>query len=257
METNANSKQLATLLNQAQAGFTGLIIRKKGQTRGGKLCGDDLVHVVVFAGFHYERLVQRSLDALPSISTEDVLEVAKKNGQTLSLTDIDTARNELQESFLATLSKTNHSSTAHVYEPLMVDEAGEKVTVRGCRVYQCVRGALDSEGYLQTCHCRECTGDPKAPLPGTIYLQGLKVWSTLLEPALNGPIPEPKSAPKTIAKNILRDLLPVGKYVSYALEPGTEFILRAGGAAHVEAAAAGFTVTAEMTQTLDKVLATN
>ena len=38
-----------------------------------------------------------------------------------------------------------------------------------------------------------------------------------------------KSKGKTIAKNLFRSFLPVGRYVSYRLEPGKDFSLKAGG----------------------------
>jgi hypothetical protein len=117
-----------------------------------------------------------------------------------------------------------------VYDALTVD--GENV--RSGRVYKCTGEA--------SCRCRHCTGDSKAPLPGTVYVQGLAIGHKVIEPAPNGPAPTPKSAPKTVAKNLLRSKLPVSRYVSYALEPGTDFLLRAGGAAAAEVTKAGIKI---------------
>jgi hypothetical protein len=245
METNANSKLLAALLADSRKGtFTGLITTKKGETKGRgaekKLYGDDTVHVCIVTGFKYDSLVKRSLDKLSSITDDMVL--AKEPG--LDAATIAEARAELVESFTKSLAGTNESTTDHVYDPLVVND----VDVRGSRVYKCVKGST-------ACHCRACTGDEKAPLDGTIYLQGLAVWSVVLTPAANGPVPAPKSAPKTLAKNALKSFLPVAKYVSYALEPGTSFILAAGGTAMAEATTKGFNVTDEIVDVVSKLVA--
>lgn len=72
------------------------------------------------------------------------------------------------------------------------------------------------------------------------------VSSKVLVAAPNGPVPASKSAPKTVAKDALKRHLPVSKYVSYRLVPGTDFVLRAGGAARAEAAKAGITIPAQV-----------
>jgi hypothetical protein len=252
MKTNANSILLATLLKKARRGtFTGLITRKVGEERGSKgaktTYGDDTVHVVLITGFSYEGLVQRSLEALPTVANADIVAEAEsqhirdKNGQPVTLADVATARAELEQSFRDTLAGTNESTMDHVYDPLVVD--GE--TVVGGRVYKCA----GSQGHVP-CHCRTCSGDNRAPKPGTIYLQGLKVFEEVLTPAPNGPVPKAQSAAKTLAKNLLRKRLPVRRYVSFRLEPGTEFILRAGGTVEVEVTDRGFVVTDDIVQIL-------
>lgn len=255
MSTNANSRIIADLLVQSQGlgtTFTGLVTTKKGETRGRGaaklLYGDDTVHAVIVAGFSYPRLVQRSLAALLATDLGTVLTAATVKGvmgyegrganavaRPLVLADLEAARDEMVASFEATLAGTNEATTDHVYEPLLVD--GE--TVKGARVYKCVAGNPDHE-----CKCRACTGDDSTPLPGTIYLQGLQIGSRVLAAAPNGPVPASQSAPKTVAKDLLRKGLPVGRYVSYALEPGTNFILAAGGAAALRADKDGVTLDA-------------
>jgi hypothetical protein len=256
METNANSKLLATLLSQAHIGFTGLITTKKPTVRGGVEYGNDQVHVTVFTGFRYDRLVQRSLDALPTLDAQKVVASLANKGHTVTLADVEMARAELKASFESSLAGTNEATTDHVYEPLVVvdETTGEKVTVRSGRVYKCVAGMMDENGTPRLCHCRNCTGDPKAPLPGTTYLQGLQVYSKVLTPAPNGPAPEPKSSAKTLAKNALKHQLPIGRYVSYALEPGTDFALRAGGTARIQAQNNGFVVTDDIVNLMAKAV---
>ena len=254
METNANSKILAVLLADAKVGtFTGLITTKKGDTRGRgadkKLYGNDQVHVVILTGFRYENLIQKSLDGLEGVTVDSVIEACAKRGQTVTAEDVILAKTELQESFTKTLEGTSTSTTDHVYDTLTVD--GEKV--RGSRVYKCVAGTPNEDGVPYVCKCRGCTGEEKAPLDGTIYLQGLQIFSQILTPAPNGPIPASNSAPKTVAKDEIRSQLPISRYVSYSLEKGTDFILNAGGTAAVKATQDGFIVTDEIVDILKKV----
>jgi hypothetical protein len=248
--TNANSSLIASVLGDARKGtFTGLITTKRGVTRGPKgskvTYGDDEIHTVILTGFKYENLVSRSLASLDDTSDADIVAKGAVDGKGNALTEADVAaaRLELRASFERTLNpdEESTSTTAHVYEPLVVD--GE--VVRGGRVYRCT-------GKPGGCHCRECSGDKRAPLDGTIYLQGLRIWGKVLTPAPNGPAPKPKSAAKTVAKNMLRRGLPVSRYVSYRLEPGTPFLLRAGGTAQVEAQTDGFKVTDAIVDVLSK-----
>jgi hypothetical protein len=240
LTTNANSQIVAALLASAGKGttFTGLVTRKQGVVRGGNTYGNDLVHTVIVTGFKYERLVARSLAALPGIKAEDIVARCAKKGQTITVKDVEDARNELTASFEATLAGENVSTTDNVYEPLVVN--GD--TVKAGRVYRCV---ADKSADGVVCKCRKCSGDEKQPVDGTIYVQGLRIWSEVLEAAPNGHWVT-KSAPKTIAKDALRHALPVGRYVSYRLEPGQDWILRAGGTAEVEATKKGFVVTDEL-----------
>jgi len=241
-ETNANSQIVAAILASAQKGtFTGLITTKKGTQRGPKgakvTYGDDTVHTVIYTGFKYDELVKRSLKALDSISDQAIVDQATDKGRDdIDLATVAQARAELVASFERTLdpNQESTSSTKHVYENLLVE--GE--TVRGGRVYRCTAPDLP-------CNCRACTGDKKSPLDGTVYLQGLRVWEKVLEPAANGHW-KTNSKAKTVAKNLLRRCTPVSKYVSYALEPGGSWLLRAGGTAAIEATDKGFLVTDEI-----------
>lgn len=249
--SNSNSDLLALLLGDARKGtFTGLITRKRGVDRGRgaarQTFGDDEVHVTILTGFRYENLVRRSLEQLRGLDLDAVLAEATAKGRVdgkgnlLTKADFENAKAELIASFERSLDDTQESTstTKDVFETLTLD--GE--TVRGARVYKCSGKA--------NCQCRNCTGDAKAPLPGTIYLQGLRIHETVITPAPNGPAPKPKSAAKTVAKNLLRSKLPVRRYVSYRLEPGTDFILRAGGTAEAEAVKHGFVATDDLLDTI-------
>jgi len=248
--TNANSNLIASLLADAKVGtFTGLVTTKRGTERGAAgnkvRYGDDTVHVVVFTGFKYEGLVQRSLNLLSTLSDTDILAEAQEKGikawqgrgknaveVELTLADVQEARADLVASYQRTLdpNQPSTSTTAHVYEPLVVD--GE--TVRGCRVY---KGQTPEA---------EAAGVETPAKPGTIYLQGLQVASKVLVAAVNGPVPKAQSAAKTVAKDLFVKHLPIRRYVSYRLEPGTDFLLRAGGTAEVEAEKDGIHFTPEI-----------
>ena len=243
--SNATSINTAAALAAANKGtFTSLVITKQGTLVGGVLYGDDTVCAVVVSGFRYEKLVQRSLDKLNGLTADDLaVAVGGLSGmdgrgkaalaRPVTIADAEAARDELAASFAATLAGTNESTTDHVYDPLVVD--GEPV--RGARVYKCVAGP----GH--DCRCRNCTGDARAPVPGQINLSGLAIGTVVLTPAVNGPAPAPKSGAKTVAKDALRRLLPISRYVSYRLDPtDNSWILKAGGSAARAATSAGIAV---------------
>ena len=250
--TNSLSPVLAANLASARKGtFTSLIIRKEGEERGtapNKLTyGDDLVQAVIITGFKYENLVAKSRDRLAGMTDADIDALVNKgytgwNGRGAKATevavtraDFDAARTELLDSFDKTLAGTNTSTTDHVYEPLTVN--GE--VVRGSRVY---------------------VGNPNgqdAATPGTVYLQGLKIGERVLDAAPNGPVPASQSAPKTVAKNVLRSRLPVSRYVSYKLDASTPgaWLLSVGGAAAAACDTNGVTLDADRVEAACDMLA--
>ena len=250
--SNANSDLIAHLLQEGRVGtFTGLIYTKKGVVRGGKVYGDDTTQYSLFTGFKYERLVQRSLELLDTI---DLDALVAASGGAFTKADADLALAEQRASFKRTLDPTQESAstTAHVYKPLIVNQVelddngkpvfdGGKVkqtnlTVRGSKVYKCVA----DEG--RKCHCRDCTGEKRAPLDETIYLDALVLHRTVKKAAVNGPAPKPNSKPKTLAKKAIGNTLPTAKYGRFILEPGTDFILKVGGTARLTAANDSYTV---------------
>ncbi len=213
MLTNANIPEVAQLIKDARtsANFTSLIIRRKGVRRGGKVYGDDKVHSVFITGFSYKRLCKRSLDSLTRIKSSDVLSDLQHLYTNMTLAHIVAARHDLREGLKRSTAGTNPISD--VFDPLRVN--GE--IVRGAKVYS---GPGNSS-------------DPRAPVPGTIYIQGLGVGHKILEKAANGPPPRPNYSMHTAIKNHIRWRLPVGRYVSYALTPGQDFELKIGGQAKI------------------------
>jgi hypothetical protein len=211
MKTNAKDQKLAGILAESRPGtFTGIVVRKVGETRGGVLYGDDLVRVTVRTGISYKNLVEKSLKVLNSLSATSICREAirlglrdVKTGKTVSIGDVYTAKQELQESFKKVVNdgKGTDEEKLTNFEPLEVN--GEKIT--GVRVYT----------------------NPDSDNHGSVYLMGLKMSETVLDWSPNGAIPAPKSAAKTLAKNLIKSKLPIGKFVRYRLNGN--FILRTGG----------------------------
>jgi hypothetical protein len=242
--TNAMSPLTAAEMAAARRGtFTGLIVPKVGRVVGGVRYNNDVVHVNLITGIVLSRLYQRSLDMLDSLNpTAIVLELDRLgrtagNGDPIRLTDVCKAIADLRASFERSLAGTNKSTNAHVFEPLVVD--GQ--VVRGAKVYRCVAGTG------RKCHCRACTGNPKAPVHGQINISGLILGETVVIPAPNGRAPARRSRADVVAKNFIRRKLPVGRYVTYRLDPSDFYCLRAGGAAALAATAGGVTFDADRT----------
>jgi hypothetical protein len=213
--SNVNEK-IASYLgeNMERNAIASLVYRKKGMVRGAstekKTYGDDLVSVVIITGFSYKDVVRKSMDMLINIKADDIVQEAAqkglvdKEGKPLTYSDAQRALLETWGSFERSLSEEDRGKPSSPFKPLEVD--GEYVP--GCRVY---------EG--------------ETAVPGTIYLSGLKVGEKVIEHSPNGPCPQPKSKAVSIAKRLVRNRLPVGRYVSYSLEPGTNFDLRIGNSA--------------------------
>jgi len=213
------------LQKQGSLQVASLIYTKKGVQRGPagnkQTYGDDRVAVTIVTGFRYHTVVKKSLEKLPAIRAQEIIDLARerdlktKEGNEIGFVDVQEALIELWDSFNQTLAGKNTSSTEEVFEPLEV----EGQTVPGAKVYT-------GEGD---------PNDPRAPVPGTVYLAGLKIREKVLEEAAN-PLPETRSKGKSIAKRLIREKLPVGRYVSYVLSPDSDFDLRVGNTGGISAA---------------------
>jgi hypothetical protein len=210
--SNTNNSMSAAALAAAMPActFSSIIYRKVGKEQGRgaakQVVGNDLVKQVFLLGFRYDNLCQRSLDVLATIDLTALLAEwgGTVGGHPIDLAGLEQARLEVEESLRLSRDGENDSTTDDVFEPFIVD--GE--TVRGGRVY---------------------VGGTASPV-GTLYIQGLLISSTTLE-AGNPAKPRAYREARTAAKDALRRLLPVGKYVSYRLTPEQEYILKVGGQA--------------------------
>ena len=122
-------------------------------------------------------------------------------------------RKGLLTAYAETLAGTNESTSEHVYDALTVD--GD--TVPGCKVYNGAGNAAD----------------PKAPIPGTVYLAGVVIASKVVEASANGDKLASKRGAVAVAKDFIeRELdLPARKYRTFRLLPGEAVSLKSGAVA--------------------------
>lgn len=217
------TKTLSEIGDLDQGTLASLIIRKKGVTRGPKtdrvVFGDDLVHVLLWTGFHYQSLVERSYRKLDEMwrkgdLVKTVYQELKGQGQDIFSEDILRAIQELNESFLKVLSGKGNDSAgpskehSSVWEPFKV----EGKLIRGSKVY------VGQD---------ESTDNRSTPAKGTIYMDGVKLGEKILDPSPNGPW-APNKKPKTLAKDLIRSWLPIGLYVRYCLDPANLIQVKVG-----------------------------
>lgn len=220
MTTNATDTILAENLSNistdglgvGQGTMVSIILRKKGTTVGTTTYGDDTVHVLVWTGFHYKALVERSLKKLDQLWDSgtlfrDLLKETIDHGVfDATIEDVSQAVQELRDSLHKVATGTVHDDDTEtrisVWEPLVVN--GEPVL--GAKVYKGSSPTIDK---------------------GTVYIDGVKLGEKILTKAKN-PKRVPKSKPKTVIKDILRDKLPVGLYVRYSLSKDRVISLSVG-----------------------------
>lgn len=215
MQTNATNSTAATILADLNAIDQGTLfsanIQKMGQIRGPKndkvLYGDDRVQVILWAGFSYMALIERSFKMLNhQVQRGGYIESLAKSTlevhEDCTIEDVCGALQETRSWFRRVLSRQEHAGTSSapmgIWEPLTVGG----VQVQGARVY---RGKANKN-------------DPRAPVPGAVYISGVKLGEVIVTPAANGQW-TPDSKPKTIAKQLLKESLPVGLYCQYRLDP--------------------------------------
>lgn len=219
MTTNATDQTLAENLSSistdglgvGQGTMVSIVLRKKGTSVGTTTYGDDTVHVLVWTGFHYKALVERSLKKLDQLWESgtlfrDLLKEAIDHGvYDATIEDVSLAVQELRDSLHKVANGTDYEDDKNrtsVWEPLVVN--GEPVL--GAKVYKGSSPTIDK---------------------GTIYIDGVKLGEKILAKALH-PKRVTKSKPKTVIKDILRDKLPVGLYVRYSLSKDRVISLSVG-----------------------------
>ena len=252
MNTNASdtniAKVLAELGDSGQGNIASFVVRKKGVERGPagdkKIYDNELVHVLVWTGFQYKALVERSsrkLEEMIAKSPHFLQELAQATidaGATdATIQDAAEALQEIQAHFHHVLEGRSAGPDdafddlpESVWEPLKADG----VAVKGVKVY---RGPAR-------------TDDPRAPKPGSVYLDGVKLGEKVIEEALPWTT---KQKPKTVAKTLIRTGLPVGLYVRYALGPDALPTLKVGKDASEAAKVAGVAVDPDRIRLLFKI----
>lgn len=248
MQTNSTHGMAASVLSEVGSLDSGTLafitVHKKGETRGKgtskQVYGDDIVHVLVWTGFSYEALVQRAIKKLEAVEGLHplLLAEAQKIDPFVTLDDVCLAVQELRTSLYKVVSEPSGrvpatpEETDSVWEPLIVD--GTKI--RGSKVYV---GKGDPT-------------KPGGPKPGTIYVDGVKLGQVTVTPAPNGHWKK-DSKSKTVVKEVLKDMLPVGLYVRYSLEPDRVLAIKVGKDASAAAVAAGIPINPEAIRSLFKV----
>lgn len=245
MTTNATDATLAENLSNistdglgvGQGTMVSAVLRKKGVTVGTTTYGDDVVHVLVWTGFHYKALVERSLKKLDQLWNSGTLfrdllkEALDRNMYDATLEDVSVAVQELRDSLVrVSRGSAEHNDSAtgvSVWEPLIVN--GEPVL--GAKVYQGSSPTIDK---------------------GTVYIDGVKLGEKIIRKADN-PKRIPKSSPKTVIKDILRSKLPVGLYVRYSLNPKNLESIEIGNNAATSSKMAGVTVDPATIRSLFKI----
>jgi hypothetical protein len=181
-----------------------LVGAERGRGADRKRYGDAVISVTLKSS-RYDNLLTGSLAALPVINRGPL-------DARFGAAAVTEALLRVEASLQASLAGENKSTSAHVYAPV-VDASGE--TIPGCKVY--VGGGDPS--------------DPRSPVPGTLYVQGVRVAQRVTTPAPNGPGPPAKSSPVVAATAAIRATLPIGAWRQYRLLPGDagEFTVSAEG----------------------------
>lgn len=214
MQTNTTdvktASALSDLVGMDQGTLMCALVHKMGEARGRAgnkiIYGDDKVLVVVWTGFSYRALISRSKKMLDrEIQRGGYIErlarrTLEEHGAT-KIEDVCAAMQETRDWFRRVSEGPSLSSDPPAlghWSPLTID--GQQVT--GSRVYT---GPARPE-------------DPRAPIPGTVYVSGVKLGEKVVTPAANGPW-RPDSKPKTLAKKLIKESLPIGLYCQYKLTP--------------------------------------
>lgn len=217
--------------------------RKKGVTRGRgpdkKVYGNDLVQVLLWTGFDYLQLLQRSAQKLAELQSRDSLITDLTNAcvaaghtevtTTLAAHAIQNIQADLWVC-MGSVRRMDRVRFDRAWEPLMVE--GKRVPL--CSVYQ---GPAEST----------------RPVPGHIYVQGLKLGEKVLEKAPNGPW-QAQMSPQNQARVMLLSWLPKGLYSQYILDPNREIPnLAVGSKASSLALDLGVSVNPNAAQQLIKI----
>ena len=248
---NANNVHIAGLLSDIDNSKNGtlvcLTIRKRGVIRGNKpnkkKYNNDMVKVLLWTGMGYKALAERSLKKLTSIwdqSDHFIMETAatiQKTYPKVTIQDVAEAASEINHSLHdedvveeEDRDPLQDAIREKVWETLEVNG----VKVKGAKVY---RGEANPS-------------DPRVPVPGTIYMTGIKLGEVLLESA---PHYEIKHFVKTAVKESIRKQLPISLYRQYCLGADSYRSMTVGPTASIDAKTAGLNVNRAHIKAMFKV----
>lgn len=253
----ANTDDVAVAASLAEIGDVGdgnlvsLKVQKRGVTRGPQgakvTYEDDLVHVLIWTGFHYKALVARSHKKLHELWGRGDL-VGKLFRETVDAGMAETTVRDIAEAIQEIDDSLSRVLTEKKDEPVDTDADDEKTPVWEPLVVDGVK-ILGAKVYVGQ-------GDPmdpaRGPQHGTVYIDGVKLGEKIIEPAVNGKW-RPKRKPKSVAKDLLRAKLPAGLYVRYSLNPEFTQSVRIGKEASADAKTGGVPVNPEAIRSLFKI----
>lgn len=226
IQTNAHNHGLSAYLADApgKVTFSSVIYTKKG--KGGK--GRDTVCYVMVTGFSYGNLLRKDRETIAEVTAMRLLlacvaaDKRDKHGNYPTLADCGKAIAEQTVSLDKSIAGINPSTTDGVREPLMVD--GVKVS-----------GSWVNNGSVD------------AAKRGNVNMDGLCISRKVLVADPNQP-PAVKSAGKTVAKKQLQSqFLRIGRWMSLSLTADTDYCLKLGGSAVVQATENGIDTIDGMT----------
>jgi len=241
VQTNTGDIKMATVLSEIgdldQGTLVSLVLKKKGVQRGPSgarvVYDDDFVHVLVWSGFHYQALVERSFKKLHQLwgagdlTKKLIQEVQAAGHMGVTVGDVAEAIQEVEDSLLKVIRSGQKVEDGNGNSDGYADRADEEMIEERESVWT----PLEVDGKrIRGAKVYEGSGDPnnpRAPIKGTVYVDGVKLGEKVLTPAANGTW-RAKQKPKTVAKNLLRSWLPIGLYVRYALEPERLLTVKVG-----------------------------
>lgn len=239
MTTNAFSSRMGVSLQDMVEAMNGsprfirFRTRLAGEVQNGVRRGDHVMEYVFLLGVDYHTALTASIAILKTrmadpafvqVVVDDMKALGITNEITgEAITDLDVqdaltgtvrGRKGLLTAYTESLAGTNGDySCEDVYEPLMVDGSA----VKGCKVYV---GKGDPT-------------DPKAPIPGNVYLTGIVMSSKLIEASANGSKVPGRRGAVVVAKDYLSELLklPVGRFKTPRLHKGEQYEVVCGAVA--------------------------
>ena len=203
-------KALSRLLEQPEQGTLCLArVHKVGIQRGfadqKKVYDDDVKQVLIWTGFSYRNLLERSQRILQHHLNKGgyigkVLKDVLEEHQDTTITDVCHALQKVQSNLYRENQKEDEDDTR--YDRTMAPLRIQNEVVKGCYTYL---GPARPD-------------KPGAPKPGTLYLRGLKLGEKVVTPAPNGHW-VPDSKPQTLARKRILEDLPSSRYCQYRLTP--------------------------------------
>jgi len=260
-------RDLSEIGDLGQGTLVSLVLRKKGCERQGQTYGNDLTQVLLWTGFHYKALVERSQAKLTALWTgtflTDTFKTLQAAGHTnVTLADVSVAAQELQGNFHRVLSgkdpmagsgvegvtlPSTELTTAKERDWTLLGTCGSDIQeIISTPVFEPLKvegkNILGAKVYIGN-----GSKDPQAAVPGTVYIDGVKIGERVLEAS---PVWVPKQLGKTIAKDYIRSLLPVGLYVRYSLAKENLKTCKVGKEASLHAKEGGVTIDPEAIRSL-------